>query len=102
MTDDKLLNKTMEGRNSLHILNIVFKIALSQLNNYIKPNFFIIDELLDSADSITGIDKMKKLVELIKAYYKWVLIISHNTDIKGLYDQRIKIKGTEKERHVYV
>ena len=103
ITGEDAISKTMDGRNGLHVMNIIFRVGLAQLNNYIKPNFFIVDEAFDSCDSTSGLDKMKKLLELINSYYKWTLVISHNTNIKASYNTLIditKVEGKEKEKHI--
>ena len=91
ITGKNKINKYMEGKNGLHVLNIVFRVAIAQLNTYIRPNFILCDEMFDSADNIGGIIKMKKLMEVIRSYYDWILVISHNSDITTMYDKRLHI-----------
>ena len=103
ITGEDTISKTMDGRNGLHVMNIIFRVGLAQLNNYIKPNFFIVDEAFDSCDSTTGLEKMKKLLEIINSYYSWMLVISHNTNIKATYNTLINItpvEGKEKEKQI--
>lgn len=95
------ISKTMDGRNGLHVMNILFRIALSQLSNYVRTNFFIIDEAFDSCDIDGGLERMIKIIELAKVYYDWILIVSHNTDIKATYDKKLDIITVrEKEKQI--
>jgi len=80
----------MNGGGLSHIFNIIFRIALSQLNNYIKPNFMIIDEAFDNCDT-EGKNSILKLIDIMRTYYEWILIISHDNSIKMTYDKQIII-----------
>jgi exonuclease SbcC len=87
-------NKTkisMNGGYINHSLNMVFRVALSQINNYIKTNFMIIDEAFDNC-SDGGKKNVIKLIDQMKSYYDFILIISHDLEIKTLFDKMIYIK----------
>jgi len=87
---DNKLSLSMNGGGLSHIFNIIFRIALSQLNNYIKPNFMIIDEAFDNCDT-EGKNSILKLIDIMRTYYEWILIISHDNSIKMTYDKQIII-----------
>lgn len=81
----------MNGGFVKHFGNMVFRVALMQINNYIKPNFIIIDEALDSCAK-ENIHLVIKLMDQFKFYYDFAFIISHDLEIKSKYDHTIKIE----------
>jgi DNA repair exonuclease SbcCD ATPase subunit len=81
----------MNGGYFKHILHIIFRVALMQINNYCKTNFIIIDEAFDNC-SEEGKQNIIKLIDKIKEYYEYAIIISHDLEIKTEYDQIVKIK----------
>jgi DNA repair exonuclease SbcCD ATPase subunit len=50
----------------------------------------IIDEAFDSSDTGNR-DKIQKLIEHMKTYFDWILVISHNDDIKNFSNMEIGI-----------
>lgn len=88
--------KVMSGRYENHIFNIIFSICMNKLNKSIKPEFLIIDEALDS----THTKNVPKVLDLISKLqntgnYKFILLISHQEDIKKYSDKKLKIKRLE-------
>lgn len=82
-----------DGGYQTYLNNLVYRIALSQLNNYLTTNFMIIDEAFDSADS----QNKKYIIDLIsylRTQYDWILIVSHDNDIKDLFESIITIQNT--------
>jgi DNA repair exonuclease SbcCD ATPase subunit len=72
------------------ILNVIFRIALSKLNNKIKTDFFIIDEAFKNSDESKK-QKLSTLFEYIKNNYSWCLVITHDDFIKDNFDSQINI-----------
>ena len=79
-----------------YILDLIFRIALVQINNHIKTNFMIIDEGFSACDNDNK-NNVKTLLEYMSNYYDWILIISHDDFIKSFYDMDITIKKTTVE-----
>jgi DNA repair exonuclease SbcCD ATPase subunit len=74
------------------ILNIIFRIALTKLNNKIKTNFFIIDEAFKNCDE-TRKQKLNTLFEYIRSNYTWCLVVTHDDFIKSNFDSEINIEN---------
>jgi len=85
----------MNGGYVNHIANMIFRIALMQINNYIKPNFIIIDEVFDKTSS-TNKKNILKLMDQLKLYYDFALVVSHDLEIKANYDHTLKIESDGK------
>jgi len=73
------------------IFNLLCRYASVKINDVFTSNFFIIDEGMKYCDT----DKkyiMKNLVNEMKKSYDWILLISHNSNIRELlFDKTIKI-----------
>jgi len=82
---------SLDGGGMSHIYNIIFRIVLNQLNNCIRPDFMIFDEAFDACD-LESKNKVKKLIESIKSFYSWLLVVSHDTDIQTKFDEKITIE----------
>ena len=85
------VNISRDGGYQTYLNNIVFRIALSQLNGYMHTNFMIIDEILDSVDH-NNKQNINKLVDYMRIINDWVLIISHDDSIKDKYESILTIQ----------
>jgi DNA repair exonuclease SbcCD ATPase subunit len=83
------------------IMNIVFRLAMLDLNSNFKADFFIIDEGFSYCDS-ENLDKLKVLFEYLRKKFKWSLIVSHLEEVKGNFDKEIQIQILDKESHIFV
>lgn len=72
------------------IINVGVKMALDKYKFYSGSNIFFIDEAFDCV-SEENIDKIDNLFEYLKSYYRNILIISHNEELKKKVDHRINI-----------
>lgn len=86
-----------------YLFDLVFRLALAQINNNIRTNFIVIDEGFGKCDDDSKL-VIKKVLEYMKAQFKWLLIVSHDKFIKSFYDMDIRIqsiveKGTFIEAH---
>jgi hypothetical protein len=90
--EERGLNAIMSSGYESYLLDLVFRLALVQINNHIKTNFLIIDEGFNSCD-ISNKNNIKLLLEFMRTYYSWILIISHDDFIKSFYDMSIDIKS---------
>ena len=71
--------------------NIAFRLAISNINKLYKTNFFIIDEAFAFCDE-TSITKISNLFEYMKKIYDFVIVVSHNEQIKSYTDIDIPIR----------
>lgn len=55
----------------------------------------IFDESLRYLDDITINNKIPQMIEFMKKYYEWILIISHDVDVINKYDISIKISDSQ-------
>lgn len=83
-------NTNRDGGYQTFLNNLIYRIALSELNPNMRSLFMIIDEALDSADS-TNKQEMKKLINYLRTQYEWIMIVSHNDDVKDSFDNMIEI-----------
>jgi len=72
--------------------NIGFKLVTFELNKLYKTNFFIIDEGFAYCDE-NSLVKMSKLFDYVRKIFDYVLIISHNEQIKSYTDMDLKIEN---------
>lgn len=72
------------------IINIGLKLALDKYKSYPGTRLFFIDEAFDCI-SEENLDKIDELFIYLKNYYKNIIIISHNEELKKKIDHLIKI-----------
>ena len=88
----RTLSVVMNSGYETYLLDLIFRLALVQINNHIKTNFLIIDEGINSCDPEHK-NNIKELLEFMRGYYSWILIISHDEYIKSFYDMNISINN---------
>jgi hypothetical protein len=76
------------------IADIVFRLALDEVSNVSRLSMFVIDEELSYFDK-EYLPKIGKLLGMIKKYYQYVMIISHNDQILEFVDHCIDLKRKE-------
>jgi len=72
------------------LFDLIFKIGLSKINEYLVTNVLFIDEICDSASNINK-GKMNDLISHLKTYYEWLFIISHDNTLKNTMDCGLNI-----------
>jgi DNA repair exonuclease SbcCD ATPase subunit len=77
----------MSGYESL-MTNIAFRLAINNINKLIKTDFFVIDEAFSFCDD-DSTSKMQNLFDYMRKIYKYVIVISHNEQIKSYTDTDI-------------
>jgi len=65
-----------------------------------KSTFMIIDEAMDSADP-NNKQEMKKLINYLRSQYEWIIIVSHNDDVKDTFDNIIEITDNKNDDDTY-
>jgi len=88
-SDKKISIDTISGGERF-VIDIAFKLMLDKYTNNIKTNFIVIDELFNCLDNESLI-KVATIFNYIKTQYKFAIIISHNDEIKKLYDTNITV-----------
>lgn len=83
------------------MIEMVFRMALSQINQFVKTNCIIVDEIYDGCANENK-EKVTTLIEYFKEYYQFMIVISHNEDIVKLFDSRIIIKNKDGISHIEV
>jgi len=79
--------------------NIAFRIALNLISRRYKTDFFILDEVFDCCDE-QNVNKIQRLFNYIRMVYKYVLVITHNEQVKKYTDQEIEIKIIDGFSHI--
>ena len=92
--DNRTVDITYGSGFEKFITNISFRLALNQINNYVRTNFFIIDEGFTALDP-ENIQKLSSLFEFCRNHYTWTLIVTHLDQIKNNFDQIITIERVE-------
>lgn len=95
MRDNRGIDIIRNGGYQSYLFNLIFRIAISQLNGYMSTDFMIIDEVCDSAD-FENKANIKKLIDFVKLKNKWTLIVSHDEDIKDKYEKIFRINKNNK------
>lgn len=90
---DNGLNIVMSSGYESYLLDLVFRLALVQINNHVKTDFLVIDEGFNACDADNK-NNIKELLEYMRSYYKWILIISHDEFVKSFYDMDIRIMSS--------
>ena len=72
------------------VSSMAIRMALTNISNLSHPNICIIDEGISALDPV-NISQMPILMDILKANYDIVLIISHIDEIKDMVDKTIEI-----------
>jgi DNA repair exonuclease SbcCD ATPase subunit len=94
------IDVVMDSGYESYLLNLVFRLALVQINNHIRTDFIIIDEGFGACDDENKVI-IKRVLEYMKRHFKWLLIVSHDKFIKSFYDIDLRIQ-TVQEKSEYV
>ena len=94
--DENGVNTCRDGGYQSVLNNLVYRIGLAELNPNMKSTFMIIDEAVDSADS-NNKQEMKKLITYLRSQYEWIMIVSHNDDVKDTFDNIIEITDNKND-----
>lgn len=98
--DENGVNTCRDGGYQSVLNNLVYRIGLAELNPNMKSTFMIIDEAVDSADS-NNKQEMKKLITYLRSQYEWIMIVSHNDDVKDTFDNIIEITDNKNDDDTY-
>lgn len=73
------------------VVSTAIRMALVEISNIQKPNFFVIDEGFGTLDS-QSFDKMNDILDVIKNRFEFVIVISHIEKMRDLVDKFIDLK----------
>lgn len=83
-----------------NLLDLVFRIALSQINQYIKQDFLIIDEIMDAVAEDNR-HKIPMIFDYLKQYYSYVIMITHDKYLKEFIECNMEItKDNQNKSHI--
>lgn len=102
--DNCNVNIVRDGGYQNHLNNLIYRIAMAQVNSYISTDFMIVDEAFDSADNENK-GNIKKLVDYLKFKNDWTIIISHDDNVKDMFESTLKIKknvDNKKKEHTII
>ncbi len=97
---DSLTLVTRSGGFYYNLYDLVFRIGMSQINQFIHQDFLIIDEIMDSASDLNK-KNIVKLFDYLKEYYKYVILITHDEYIKEFINFNLKIHKNEDLSKIY-
>lgn len=90
--NDNLLSdaKRLSGYETL-MANIAFRLTINNIDKLYKTNFFIIDEGFAYCDE-QAVTKITNLFEYMRRIYKFVIVVSHNEQIKSYTNMDVPIQ----------
>jgi DNA repair exonuclease SbcCD ATPase subunit len=95
---NETVNASLLSGYEKFMAGVSLRLAISKVNNFLKTDFFVIDEGFKCCDSYSA-QNLKTLFEYIRANYHFCLCISHDDLIKDNFDMQIGIDhkdGTSK------
>ena len=81
------------------IAAMAIRLALLSVSNLPKPNLFILDEPGTALDE-SNMEGFVRILDLVKSYFRVVLLISHLDSLKDCVDMQITIEKKESYAHV--
>jgi DNA repair exonuclease SbcCD ATPase subunit/DNA repair exonuclease SbcCD nuclease subunit len=70
--------------------SLFMRISIQQLH-YFKSKFIFIDEGFSNIDS-ANLQKVSKIFDILREYFDHIYVITHDADIKGLFDKCILVE----------
>jgi len=83
------------------IAAIAIRVALWNVTLLPKPDFLILDEGFGTLDP-NQVESCGRLLQSLKKYFRFVIIITHVDTLKDYVDKTIEISMLDKSSHVYV
>jgi exonuclease SbcC len=98
VTDDKSCIRTRDASScssfEQFIINFGFKIVINEISNKHSSNFIAIDEGFGCFDK-KNIENIESVFNVMREYYKFVIIISHIEKLKEKVDMNVNIERVE-------
>jgi len=101
--EDKTSRRVIETASGMEkmIASLALRVVLTTLTNMPKSNMFILDESFGPLDDVS-IHQCLQLMNLLKSYYKIILVITHIAPIKEIADKLIDIRVDESYSYINV
>ncbi|AYV76419.1 MAG: putative hydrolase [Terrestrivirus sp.] len=96
--NEKNILATMASGYEQMCIDIALKLTLSNLNK-LQTNIFFADESFSCTDN-KNIKNISKLLDYIRTQYDVSLIVSHDDNIKDMYDDNITIKRLNDKSYI--
>ncbi len=81
------------------ISSMAIRVALTNMSTLPKTNMLIFDETFNALDE-QSIDSVSKMFFVLKKWFKTILIISHNENVKNIADHHIEISKKGKDAYI--
>ena len=81
------------------IAAMAIRLALLSVSNLPKPSLFILDEPGSALDE-TSMEGFVRILDMVKSYFKTVLLISHLDSLKDIVDTQLSIEKNGEYAHV--
>ena len=81
------------------IAAMAIRLALLSVSNLPKPSLFILDEPGTALDE-SNMEGFVRILDMVKSYFKTVLLISHLDSLKDIVDMQISIEKNGEYAHV--
>lgn len=90
----KGINILRSGKFYCNIYDLVTRLVINKLNQSTRQDFLICDELLDGV-SESNKSVIIKLIDYFKIYYDWVILITHDEQIRQYCDTVLSIEKVD-------
>ncbi len=99
--EDKNSRRVIETASGMEkmIASLALRVVLTTLTNMPKSNMFILDESFGPLDD-ASIHQCLQLMNLLKSYYKLILVITHIAPIKEIADKFIDIRTDDNYSYI--
>tara|TARA_R110000824_G_scaffold194057_7_gene376552 strand:- start:1513 stop:4674 length:3162 start_codon:yes stop_codon:yes gene_type:complete len=81
------------------IAAMAIRLSLLSVSNLPKPSFFVLDEPGAALDE-TSMEGFVRILDLVKSYFKTVLLVSHLESLKDIVDMQLSIEKSGEYAHV--
>ena len=90
--NNKNIDVFLMGGFELKFLNLLYRLALTKINDIFSTDFIILDEVLDASDYINK-EKIIKFLEQLRLHFNWTLLISHDEQLCNINDKQLIISN---------
>lgn len=94
------LSSRLSGYENM-ILNLTFRLIFNKYNCVCKINFMVLDEVFSYCDSDNK-TKIESLLNYMETLYKFILIITHDDQLKTYGKREINIKQNNNYSHIEI
>jgi DNA repair exonuclease SbcCD ATPase subunit/DNA repair exonuclease SbcCD nuclease subunit len=81
------------------MVNLAFRLGISQIANVSQPNFLVVDEGFSALD-VEHTQELPKLFNLLKSKLDFILIVSHNPTVRDFVDHELVISRKDGKSYI--